>query len=53
MSTESGGAVVTFAAAVAALCFSLATGGHAETTLRIGLAEDPDMLDPTLRNVEG
>ena len=36
------------AAAAAALCFSLASGVHAETTLRIGLAEDPDILDPTL-----
>jgi peptide/nickel transport system substrate-binding protein len=27
---------------------SLIVGGHAETTLRIGLAEDPDILDPTL-----
>src|SRR5215475_8564655 len=31
----------------AALCL-LATAGVAETTLRIGLAEDPDVLDPTL-----
>src|SRR3954452_12525001 len=35
-------------AAAAALCFSLATGAQAQTTLRIGLAEDPDVLDPTL-----
>ncbi|MEA2881122.1 MAG: peptide/nickel transport system substrate-binding protein [Bradyrhizobium sp.] len=35
-------------AAAAALCFSLATAVHAQTTLRIGLAEDPDVLDPTL-----
>jgi peptide/nickel transport system substrate-binding protein len=35
-------------AAAAALCFSLATGVQAQTTLRIGLAEDPDILDPTL-----
>src|SRR5437868_3111825 len=40
--------ILRLAAAAAALCFSLATGVHAETTLRIGLAEDPDMLDPTL-----
>jgi peptide/nickel transport system substrate-binding protein len=32
----------------AALLLSLATGVQAETTLRIGLAEDPDILDPTL-----
>jgi len=32
----------------AAALLSLATGVHAETTLRIGLAEDPDMLDPSL-----
>src|SRR5213593_152470 len=35
-------------AAAAALCVSLATGLQAQTTLRIGLAEDPDILDPTL-----
>src|SRR5207253_7677894 len=40
--------ILRVAAAAAALCFSLASGVHAETTLRIGLAEDPDMLDPTL-----
>ncbi len=33
--------------AVAAL-LSLETGVHAQTTLRIGLAEDPDILDPTM-----
>jgi len=32
----------------AALLLSLATGVQAQTTLRIGLAEDPDILDPTL-----
>jgi peptide/nickel transport system substrate-binding protein len=37
-----------FAATVAALLVSLSAGVHAQTTLRIGLAEDPDMLDPTL-----
>ena len=36
------------AAVAAALSLSLAAGVHAQTTLRIGLAEDPDMLDPTL-----
>src|SRR3954464_6036127 len=40
--------ILRLAAAAAALWFSLATGVHAETTLRIGLAEDPDILDPTL-----
>jgi peptide/nickel transport system substrate-binding protein len=33
--------------AAAALCVSFGTA-QAETTLRIGLAEDPDILDPTL-----
>src|SRR5271167_724963 len=32
----------------AALLLSLGASSHAETTLRIGLAEDPDILDPTL-----
>jgi peptide/nickel transport system substrate-binding protein len=32
----------------AALAMSLAANAQAETTLRIGLAEDPDMLDPSL-----
>src|SRR6202165_3457192 len=31
-----------------ALLMSLVTGVNAQTTLRIGLAEDPDILDPTL-----
>jgi len=31
-----------------ALVLALGTGARAETTLRIGLAEDPDILDPTL-----
>src|SRR6201997_559351 len=34
--------------ALAALLFSLTATAQAETTLRIGLAEDPDILDPTL-----
>jgi peptide/nickel transport system substrate-binding protein len=34
-------------AATAALCLS-ASAATAQTTLRIGLAEDPDVLDPTL-----
>jgi peptide/nickel transport system substrate-binding protein len=33
-------------AAVTLLCFGATA--HAQTTLRIGLAEDPDMLDPSL-----
>ncbi|HEV7602908.1 MAG TPA: ABC transporter substrate-binding protein [Bradyrhizobium sp.] len=40
--------ILRFAATVAALLLSLSAGVHAQTTLRIGLAEDPDMLDPTL-----
>jgi peptide/nickel transport system substrate-binding protein len=36
------------AATAVALFVSLSAGSHAQTTLRIGLAEDPDMLDPTL-----
>ncbi len=33
---------------VAALLFSLEATVHAQTTLRIGLAEDPDILDPSM-----
>src|SRR5438128_4601535 len=40
--------ILRIAAATAALCLSLATGVHAQTTLRVGLAEDPDILDPTM-----
>jgi peptide/nickel transport system substrate-binding protein len=40
--------ILRVAAAMVALFFSLVTGVHAQTTLRIGLAEDPDILDPTL-----
>jgi peptide/nickel transport system substrate-binding protein len=36
------------ATVAAALLMSLGSNLHAETTLRIGLAEDPDILDPTL-----
>jgi len=36
------------AVAAAALLLSLQTGALAQTTLRIGLAEDPDILDPTM-----
>src|SRR2546425_8066630 len=32
----------------AAFLLSLGTGVHAQTTLRVGLAEDPDILDPTM-----
>jgi peptide/nickel transport system substrate-binding protein len=35
-------------ATAAAFVLSLAAGAQAQTTLRIGLAEDPDMLDPSL-----
>jgi peptide/nickel transport system substrate-binding protein len=34
--------------ALAALLLSFSASAQAETTLRIGLAEDPDILDPTL-----
>jgi peptide/nickel transport system substrate-binding protein len=37
-----------FAAITAAALLSLQAGVHAQSTLRIGLAEDPDILDPTL-----
>jgi peptide/nickel transport system substrate-binding protein len=37
-----------FSAVVAALLLSSGVGAFAQTTLRIGLAEDPDILDPTL-----
>src|SRR6202047_1581630 len=36
------------AGVAAALLVSLGSAVQAETTLRIGLAEDPDLLDPTL-----
>jgi peptide/nickel transport system substrate-binding protein len=36
------------AAAAAAFAMSLVASAQAQTTLRIGLAEDPDMLDPSL-----
>src|SRR5437667_1083740 len=32
----------------AAFLLSRGTGVHAQTTLRVGLAEDPDILDPTM-----
>ena len=40
--------ILRLAVAAAALLLSLGAGAHAQTTLRIGLAEDPDILDPTL-----
>jgi peptide/nickel transport system substrate-binding protein len=40
--------VLRIATVAAALLVSLGSNLHAETTLRIGLAEDPDILDPTL-----
>ena len=36
------------AAISAALMLAFGASAHAQTTLRIGLAEDPDILDPTL-----
>src|SRR3954465_14030510 len=36
------------ASAAAALTLALALSAQAQTTLRIGLAEDPDILDPTM-----
>src|ERR1700720_2393710 len=40
--------ILRLAATAAALLLSLQAGVQAQTTLRIGLAEDPDVLDPTL-----
>jgi peptide/nickel transport system substrate-binding protein len=40
--------ILRLAAIAAALLLSLQAGVHAQTTLRIGLAEDPDILDPTM-----
>src|ERR1700753_2479485 len=40
--------MVRLAVAAAALLLSFNAGAHAQSTLRIGLAEDPDILDPTL-----
>ena len=40
--------ILRVAATAVALLVSLSAGALAQTTLRIGLAEDPDMLDPTL-----
>jgi peptide/nickel transport system substrate-binding protein len=40
--------ILRLAMLAAALLLSLQTGVHAQTTLRVGLAEDPDILDPTM-----
>ncbi len=40
--------ILRLATIAAALLLSLQAGVQAQTTLRIGLAEDPDILDPTL-----
>src|SRR3954469_22006334 len=40
--------ILRLAVTAAALLLSLAAGAYAQTTLRIGLAEDPDVLDPTM-----
>jgi peptide/nickel transport system substrate-binding protein len=40
--------ILRLAAVAAVLLLSLETGVHAQTTLRIGLAEDPDILDPSM-----
>src|ERR1700737_289292 len=40
--------ILRLVATAAALLLSFATSGHAQTTLRVGLAEDPDVLDPTM-----
>src|ERR1700753_240280 len=40
--------MVRLAVAAAALLLSFNAGAFAQTTLRIGLAEDPDILDPTM-----
>src|SRR5215208_6346408 len=40
--------ILRLAAIAAAALLSLQAGAQAQSTLRIGLAEDPDILDPTL-----
>jgi peptide/nickel transport system substrate-binding protein len=40
--------ILRLAMMAAGLLLSLEAGVHAQTTLRIGLAEDPDILDPTM-----
>jgi peptide/nickel transport system substrate-binding protein len=40
--------ILRLAVAATAVLLSLVAGAHAQSTLRTGLAEDPDILDPTL-----
>src|SRR5258707_694595 len=40
--------ILRLAATAAALLLSLQAGVQAQTTLRVGLAEDPDLLDPSM-----
>ena len=40
--------ILRLAMLAAGLLLSFQAGVHAQTTLRIGLAEDPDILDPTM-----
>src|SRR6202171_3847401 len=40
--------ILRLAAIAAALLLSFQAGAYAQTTLRIGLAEDPDVLDPSM-----
>jgi peptide/nickel transport system substrate-binding protein len=40
--------ILRLGAIAAALLLSLQAGAYAQTTLRIGLAEDPDILDPSM-----
>src|SRR6267378_7741941 len=40
--------ILRLAATAAALLLSLQAGAQAQTTLRVGLAEDPDLLDPSM-----
>jgi peptide/nickel transport system substrate-binding protein len=40
--------ILRLAAVAAALLLSFEAGANAQTTLRIGLAEDPDVLDPSM-----
>src|SRR6202142_952252 len=40
--------ILRLAATAAGLLLSLGALGHAQTTRRIGLAEDPDVLDPSI-----
>src|SRR3984893_13941123 len=40
--------ILRLAAVAAALLLSCEVGAYAQPTLRVGLAEDPDVLDPTL-----